>query len=366
MPDYINWYLVELRLRLQSHMSQNRVEGIVSEVESHLCETAMKLQETPGMTQYLAELEAVRAFGQPQLVATTYLQESNPKFLGMKPLWVVLASGLTAIGCWVFHWISLQNYFDNFGATWQNGLALMVGLAALTIFVASCRAGHRSYFRPLLALGTGTAVGLVFLLSFWIVGSKDDHQGFSRIHLGRDELVAQASLRKLDKLEAYLQGGAAAFSKAKSAIDLPIEYRDLDRAAAYLDQPGLNDYGQLYSYEESSTPALFTTPADYVAAYVDGRIWGVNVADNFAEAKKTWAERAGKALGRIDPQREGLNGLLASAREARSGRLFFFNPRVYGEAVFWSIVFMPVLLTLNAVAFNWRRRRPVWPSRQIA
>jgi hypothetical protein len=366
MPDYINWYLVELRLRLQPHLSQNAVEGIVSEVESHLCETSLKLRETPGMTQLQADLEAVRAFGQPQLVATTYLQESNPKFLGLKPLWVVLVSGLAAIGCWVSHWISLQGYFDNFGATWQNGIALMIGLAALTIFVAACRAGHRSYFRPLLALGGGTAIGLVFLLSFWIVGSKDDHQGFSRIHLGRDEKVARISLKNLDRLESYLRGGVTAYSKAKSASDLPLEYRDLNRAATRVNQPGLLNYGRLYSSDGSLTPDVFTVPSDYVSAYVDGRIWGIYTAETFAEAKKAWIEKAGKALGRIDPQREGLNGLLASAEEARSGRLFFFNPRVYADAVIWAILFMPVLLTLNSVAFAWRRRRPVWPSRQIA
>jgi len=364
VPDYINWYLVELRLRLQPYFGQSKVEAIVSEVESHLCETSLELRKTPGMTQVQADLEAVRAFGEPQRVATSYLQESNPKFWGLKPLWVVLSSGLIALACWVFHWISLGGYFDNFGATWQNGLALVVGLSALSIFTAACRAGHRSYFKPLLGLGFGTPIGLVLLLSFWVVGSKDNQQGFSRFHLNRDIQVAHLSLKRLDRLEMYLQEGISAFSKSQAAKDLPLQFRDLSAASARLDLSSLMEYSHLYDGLQGPKPGFFIVPSNYVSAYVDGRIWGVYTEDQFSGAKRAWSERAIEALAQIGPQREGLKGLLASAKEAQSGRLFFFNSRVYSEAVVWAILFMPILLFLNSMAFRWGQRRPVWPARQ--
>src|SRR5205823_7775420 len=164
MPEYINWFVVELRLRLAPHLSMERVETLTREVESHLRELSRKNIASLGMSEQHAQAAAVEVFGRPDKVALDYLRESNPRLFGIKPICFVILGGLGAIGCWDFHWLSLRGHFDIFGDTWQNGLAGFVGTLALAMFVAGCKAGLRSFRLPILATGAVTLAALPFLL----------------------------------------------------------------------------------------------------------------------------------------------------------------------------------------------------------
>jgi len=365
MPDYINWYCMEIRLRIVHHISEERVEIIVREIEGHLRESAQRLMEQNCLSSNEAEKAAVEAFGKPGRIAMGYLRESRPRIAGLRPLWVVLAGAFLATASWDFHWMSLGGYFDNFGATWENGLAGLVGFLGLILFGLGVRAGYRSYRLPVLGFGVAMSLGVLMLTSFWIVGSTFDHQGFSRLHLSRDARQAQASIATLDEFKGYLAQGAKAYVSAKSAQDLPSSIR----FAAIIDRVSGLGPGELR--EQRFSPNELSPTGDYffvprsVMAMVDGRIWGMDTVQGFAKAKAEWAN-ADKYAGDIDVERRKFEGLLASADEARSGRLFFFNPDVYRDPVCWTIVFMPLLLIVDGIVSGLVRRRPSWRGRALA
>jgi hypothetical protein len=94
---------------------------------------------------------------------------------------------------------------------------------------------------------------------------------------------------------------------------------------------------------------------------VDGRTYGLSAEADFSHAVLDWRKSA-KALGAIAKQKQQMNILLESAAQARSGRLFFFNRRVYSGAILMVPLFLPVLVIAEAIASALFRRRRTWPG----
>ena len=362
MSDYLYWYLVELRIKLGKHFTEQRLDEIVKEVESHLRQSVKEIMVLLDCDEEKAVLSAIEAFGKPEKVARTYLAEADPRCFGFKPIWVVLVSALVATLCWDFHWMTLDRYFDNFGATWQNGLAGVIGFIALGVLVKACRSGYRSYAVPLLGLSAATAFCLVFVLSFWMVGSTTYSQGISRFHMGRDVQKIRGTLVKLDQLDRYLADGVKIFADAKSPKDIPREYRSLDIAERHL---GLQDHA-LYSFTSSGDArSAYTAPKEGIFAMVDGRMWPLDGESDFFKACKQWHDKSAAAAKSIQFQRQEFQKLLASADEAYAGRIFFFNSDVYKEPVLETLLFLVALLLADGLAFLLRIRRS-WPGSKIA
>src|ERR1044072_6131848 len=227
MSDYISWYMVELRTRLAPHLATTRVESIIREAESHLKESSEAIRNDLAIPAENAALAAIDAFGSPEKVALTHLRETNMRILGMKPVWLVLLSAFFALPCWNFHWLSLSGPFDNFGATWQNGLAGFVGVLAIVGFIAGCRAGRRSYRGPLALLSVQFLIGSLLFGSFFAVSSG----GFFSKSVLRYQIAGAAqelpkSLERLDKYKDFVVEGKKLFASAKTVADLPEIYRN--------------------------------------------------------------------------------------------------------------------------------------------
>lgn len=360
MLEYINWYLVELRLRLSGSLDPDRLDTILREVESHLKESTQRLMEAANLSELQAAKAAIDSFGKPEHVAAGYLSQQPGTVLRMPALWAVLAGATISTWAWVYNWVSLGGFFDNFGETWLNGLATVIGVFGLGLFVMGCRRGHRSFRAPILKLGVGAAVGLFFLLSFWIVGTTQyGQQGFSRFHLGRDVQTAERTIAKLDTLRQDILEGRVEFAKAKSLADLPPKFQSGAYAIPFTGFPLNEPYRSPYD----RAGRVFAPSTCF--AMVDGRIWGMSELATFAEAKSQWAHSE-EYLKSIDRAQNELRGLLASAEEARSGRLLFVNSAVYGEPVGWMLVFLPVLLLIDAAVGALSRRRSAWPGRALA
>lgn len=367
MADYLAWYLVELRLRLDGKMPAQRVDTVISEVESHLRESARQHSDTPGVSEERAVVTAIQSFGQPEQVASAHLGGRNPRMFGLPRLWVVLGSALLATGCWNFQWMSLGGFFDNFGATWQNGIAALVGSIALCVLFMACRGGFQSYRKQLTMLSFGTAFGLIFLLSFWIVSDKGLQQGFSRFHLSRDVAMAHQTLGRLEAMGSYMQKGRVLFAEAKDGKDIPLEYRDAAAGAQFMGL--MNNISPSYWTVDRGLhekPKMFIHPSGSVTAMVDGRIFGFQVVDHFQAAKQEWQLNAYRSIKSSEQQRVKMQLLLNSADQARNGRVFFFNTQVFVDPMFWTLVFLPGLLLVDTIAWAFSRRRPSWPKVGIA
>jgi hypothetical protein len=365
MSEYLGWYLVELRSRLEREMPMDRVATVLAEVESHLRESALRNADTPGVSEDQALIAAMHSFGSPEKVALAHLGEGGKTMFGIPRMWVVLGSAFIAIACWDFHWMSLGGFFDNFGATWQNGLAAMIGGLALVIFFLACRKGYRSYRLPVIGLTAAMAVGMIFFVSFAIVGEKEWRQGFSRFHLARDVATAHRSLEKLDTVAAYIRRGMREISSVSTLTKLPPEYRDLEASqrALGLDGNSIPVYSDVLS--QDPTANAYPLLSGYVAVMVDGRIFGISHTANAVQVRESW-QKAPQTLKSIEHEKENLMALLQSAESARSGQLFFFNSSAFRDPVFWTIVFLPGLLLLDTIAYFAARRRRTWPRMGIA
>ncbi len=371
MPDFISWYVVELRQRLAPHFPIGAVEEISSEAESHLRESAADLQARLGLGEAEAAKSAISAFGSVGQVADTYLLGSDSRLLGLRPIWFVLTGAVVAIACWDFHWLSLGGYWDNFGETWENGLAGFIGCMALVAFLAGCRAGLRSFRWPILGIGAAVVAVLPFLLCFWMIGSTGPYgQGISRFHLSRDTANIESTLTRLDGVRSYFRTGIALFSGDRPPNQIPAIFTDY---AAVKSRWGELDYNQAqYPPEMEGSPGQRHSPriivpySNGIFAMVDGRLYTLGADDNVRNAMTDWRRKGPEALRSVELQRIKLAGLLASANEARHGRLLFWNPPVFIDAVAWTIVFLPLLLIADTAMWSFSRRRRGLPRRILA
>lgn len=357
MSDYFSWYCVELRTRLAPHLPSAKVESIVREAECHLRESTEQLQAELHLNDEQAVLCAIEAFGSPEKVALTHLGTTSAKVLGLKPITFVFICTFVSLFCWVFHWLSLGGPFDNYGHTWQNGVAGFVGFLALIGFVVGCRAGRRSFRVPLAAFGLKFFVGALLFCAFWSV-TDDGYQAVTRPRITAALTELPNSLERLDRFERYVLQGKEEFAKAKSRDELSKQFKDVDYAQSLFDaQP---------SYRSPQARGGVVTPSSFIYSMPDGRFWGIQETPSFKDAKVTWSRVDKTTIPGIASQRQSLTALLARVEEARSGRLFFNNGFLLLNAAGWIIVFMPVFFVIDAITFASVKRKRAWPVRGIA
>jgi len=365
MSNLIDWYLVELRLRLERKMPGDRIETIVREAESHLGESVQR-QVALGVDQESAEQAAIQAYGRPEKVAVAHLRKTRQKLWGMSPVWVTVFGSFVAIACWNFHWLTLGMFFDNFGEVWQNELAGALGVCGLALVFAAAQGAFRSH-RWLIAGSTVfAALASIPIVSYWMIGELGApfYEGVSRFHLSRDVPNLEHTIAKLDLNRAFVARGIAAYQNATSEAALPEDLTFARAAAREL-------------WEEEFTPAVvgrgmgrggnFVVPRRYGAfAMVDGRVWVLGTVLHYEDARKEWLIQGPVVAGQIDEQRRGMTSLLANAKQAQAGRMFFFNPALYSETFIGTLVLLPGLLLVDWLGVLIPRARRRWPGRALA
>ena len=377
MSKAIGWYVTELRLLLAPHLQAKRLLQVCMETESHLEQDAERHSDELGVGAEEAAWLAIEAFGKPQTVAQTYVRESGRTVFGMKPHWAIFGGSVAAIASWDFHWLSLWGPFDNFGETWQNGIAGGIGVVALVLFALGCRASFRWNGPRIGALSVATALVLVPALSMWIVTgpsySVGQQGGVSRWHLARDKPILMATLSRLDALENYLIEGKKAFAQAKSLSEIPEPYRNLDAAAKILGtDPGIDGTVMgAYRSEPRFIPegglaeeVPVIAPRGYNLAMYDGRIYALETR-GYSDAKARWANTR-VHLQFIKDQRSAIQGTLQAVDEAAHGRLFFPNPWLTVQGTFWTISMGVLLILLDTGIWLIVRRRKARPGMALA
>jgi hypothetical protein len=362
MPSLIDWYLVELRHLLDDRIPSDHVDSIVCEAESHLRES-VRTRISADTSEEEASRAAIEAYGKPERVAAAFFQGTRQKVLGINPGWWAAASSIIAIWCWNFEWMTFRGAFDIFGDSWQPCLVALVGVLALAVLTGAVQTGLRSYRLCIGSIALGVVALATPLMSFWIIPGTSEYQGISRFHLSRDASKVDQTISKLGRYGEYVNRGLAAYAAAKSLADLPAEFWDADVAAHELTtQPAPGYMGRSGYVPTGGLP----TPNRWGAmAMVDGRIWALNTAGNFASARADWLKNGPKALAELPREKHDLGVLLGNARAAQNGRLFFPEPRLGRQVVVQTLELLPVLLLVDwlAVASVTRRRR--WERKRL-
>ena len=365
MSKLIDWYLVELRLRLDGKLPSEVVETIIREAESHLGESVER-QVGLNVDQESAEKSAIQAYGGPEKVAIAHLRKTSQLLWGIKPRWVAIFGSLVAIACWNFHWLTLSMFFDNFGEAWQNELAGVIGVCGLALVFVSAQRAYRSNRWFLAASTVIAAAATIPIVSYWMIGELGApfYEGVSRFHLGRDVPNLEHTISKLDANNAFVERGIAVYQHATSEANLPEDLTFARVAARELE-------------EEEFTPAVvgrgmsrggnFVVPRRYgVFAMVDGSVWVLGTVAHFEDARKEWLNQGPKDLAEIDVLRKGMASLLASTKEAQNGKLFFLNPALYSETFIGTLVLLPGLLLVDWLGVLIPRARRRWPGKVLA
>jgi len=363
MPNLIDWYVVELRLLLNGSLPSGRVDEITMEAEAHLRESVHRRLNS-SVNESVAIAAAVDAYGRPDKVALGYLKGTRQKMWGLNPGWWAMAGALIAIICWNFHWLTLDAYFDNFGDTWQNCLAGLVGVVGLVLMSVAIRAGLRSYRSWLTALTLAAAALSVPLVSYWMIPEPNYYQGISRFHLDRDLPPVGKTLGSIKAYQSYLARGMRQFASAKSDADLASDLQNPTLAATELK---LDRLGPAVLGATMDRGGRFVVPRKYGAFFeINGGSAVLETMDRFEDAKKAWAESGPSIMSDLNKAYPRFVALFAKGQDAKAGKLFFFEPTLYMETVIGTIVLLPLFLILDWIAaFNARPKRR-WPRRAIA
>ncbi len=365
MRDPISRYVSDLDAILHFDLTEARLEEIVMEAESHLRESAAR-RTAEGADPEGAQATAIASYGSPQRVALGYLRRSKLKMWGLHPgYWAALGALITIVS-WNFHWLTLGGYFDTFGnesPTWQIRL---LGIAALILPILAARRRFRSNWAAL-TLATITAAALsVPLMAYWMIPPTDPQprmfeQGISRFHLSRDLPRVQATIMKIQVCRDLLREGIRAYANADSDTQVSSLFKDPSEIARRSGNPRLEP---LILGTRTLDGGRFVVPREYGAyAMVDGRTWAFETVSSFSMAKAQWAEAGPKDLHDMDNLYVGFTSLERSAMQASKGRLFFFQPDLYAQTLFGTIILLPLFLLLDGIA-AWasrprgRRRNP--------
>jgi hypothetical protein len=363
VANLIDWYVVELKLLLHEKMPFGKVEKIVMEAEAHLRESvACKVAE--GMPEAIAAASAVEAYGRPERVAMGFLRGLPQKLWGLNPVVWAGAGCLLTIYAWNFHWLTLSGPFDNFGESWQNGLAGFVGLLGLILTATAVRAGLRPYRLALSGFTLAATLIAMPLMSFWIIQTPGNFEGISRLHLSRDLPKVEHALTVMSSYEDYLKQGLREYASAKSPTDLSPGLRNPALAATRFGEPTLY-------------PAVLGVTLDHGGSYVVPRQFGayfgvrggasvLETMAEFADAKKHWAEFGPKDLTDVKEQHRSFEALLANARSARAGKLFFPNPDMWISTTFATLFLWPFFLLVDWFAYRTAQPKRRWSLQVVA
>ena len=362
MANVIDSYIADLNSMLVRKMPAERVEAIVKEAETHLRESVQR-KVSADVDEAAASEVAVAAYGAPEKVALAFLRGARTKVLGLRPAWWACMGAILTICGWNVHWQTLQGYFDNFGNVSQNIMAGCIGLFGTIILALAARVGLRSNWVQLTGVTIAATVLSIPLLSFWMVPSTSSQQwtfqqGISRFHLGRDLPKVKRTITYLEKFEAIYTEGLHAYASAKSAKDLPQEMANTTALAAQLGMSGREQWPHGLAILANGK---FVVPREYgVFAEVDGRLWTLETVGTFEEAKKRWTDLGSKGLAEVKFHLAGFRSIEQNASQAMAGRLFFFDPDMYLETVFLTLILLPLFLLIDGIV-TWMarpRRRP--------
>lgn len=397
MARLIDWYLVELSLRLNRALPPERVNEIVQEADAHLQES-VKSRLQQGGEEVAAVEAAITAYGKPDRVAKGFLRGSRLTMLGVNPMWWTIFGSSLALAAWQFHWATLGGYFDNFGDTWQNDVALLLVALGVAIVLGAARRTLRSRrWAVVTTLALGTPA-LLLALAYWMIPAPryEVYQvGISRFHIDRDVPIVRRTLSRLDQIEAYLQHGIGAFAKAGSSLGLPDTYSET-RLAAQLQgdvelPPAPPHLGvtstSVRGRPANALPRAFTSGTDIIrffagvsrddtiypapreyGAFVEigGNVYVFDRVIGFDEAKKAWCSFGPSDLAQVRSQRYNLAALLRRVDQARHGRLFFANPWISTQIVGAAILLLPLLLLADWIGALTARPLRRWPGRALA
>ncbi|HZH97424.1 MAG TPA: hypothetical protein VEX38_00515, partial [Fimbriimonadaceae bacterium] len=332
MSEYIGWYTVELRLRLGNHLPAAKIESIVKEAGSHLRESAENLKNELGLSDDASALAAIEAFGTPEAIAISHLQQVTLKVFGMPSAAFALLCSTIAILCWDYHWLSLSGPFDNYGATWQNGICGVVGFVALAGLVAAIARSKRRLLAPIAASVLGCMLILPLMATYLAVPGGASYEAVLRPNLREAETTIPYQIRQLEKLDHWLQAGAKRYAQSKDGSDLPTSLRSVRAAEKEFGLTQGSSY-PVFTSDGRVLQTAYTTPRNFIYAPARGGLWIFEGAATFEEAKATWAKESQNAIFGANVARQELREMLANVKKARSGKLFFFNPFLITEIV---------------------------------
>jgi hypothetical protein len=347
---------------LDARLPAERVDAIVKETESHLLES-MKNRLGSGVDDAEASRLAIEAYGQPDRIAAAFFAKSRRRVLGIDPRWWVAASSILAIWCWNMEWMSFRGAFDIFGDSWIWVAAGFAGVVALAAVANAVRAGLRSYRSWIAGISLGIVALSAPLMSFWMIPGTSEWQNISRLHLSRDTANVEQTITRIGAYGDYLNRGLAAYAVAKSASDLPLEFRDVVTAQTELHtQPAPGYYTPTGYVPFGGLPVPSRSGA---MAMVDGRIWALNTAKEFDVARDEWLKNGPLALSHLPRQTSDWEVLLRNAHEAQSGRLFFPEPMLAKQVAIQTLEFLPVLLLVDWLAAASVTRRRRWAHKRL-
>lgn len=363
MSRMIDWYLVELRLRLNKSLPPDKIDEIVKEAECHLQESVQR-RVGPAITEPDAIEAAIEAYGKPEKVALGFVRGTKQTMLGINPVWWAAYGALMAIFCWNFHWLTLQGYFDHFGETWQNGVAGLVGVLALALMMIAVRAGLRSYRLALTGLTFAAAALSIPLMSYWMIPAPNFWQGISRLHLNRDLPKLEVELGQLRSYQSFAERGLREYANANSAGDLSLDMRNPSVVAKEF---GIVRLDPAMVGLQVDHGGAFVVPRQYGAfAEIDGRMWMLETMARFEDAKKAWSVTGPKELQEITTERANLSALFGNATAAKNGKLFFLDPELYLQTVIGTVVLLPLFLLLDWIAARSARPKRRWLRKALA
>ena len=364
MLDLINWYLVDLKMRLVGQLTSDQVETILTEARSHLTESMNELQTSKGLSSHESAVRAIEMFGSPTKVADSYVAEMPHQLFVLNQKLVIVGACLIAAFCWVHIFTSFRGYFDTFGDSASYLVAGPVGFFAIGVIVIAVIRARHAHIQTILISGLVAAALAIPLTSFWIVGSNGS-QGFNRFHLSRDIDNAKLNLDRFTKIQAFYKEGIQVFASAKTVKDIPPKFQ-----GGWIQEVTQLDKDTFYRFDyghSKSVPiqiGLLVVPST-VMTLVDGRFCPYAEPIRFDVAKAQWQSDGPTGLASITQARQSNLVLLNAAKEAQSGRLFFFNPDVYQLPVSLILVLTAILLGIANLT-NWLNHQRRIPIRCLA
>jgi len=346
MLDYIGWYEVELYSRLKGKVEPDRLSIILDETHSHLREAAAILSQNKGLSEEEAAKSAIKDFGAPDEIADSFLHRSRART--WLPVVVVSAAAVSLCNALLTIW--LYAYFDNFGDSSQNRTAGFVAILAVAVLAFACRAYGRSCRLILTGVSVSTAVCLMAVLSFWIIGDNGLGEGISRFNRAADVAGATKALAELKRQMQLQEMLAPIFQKAKSPSELPEPARNFWLAKTAYGLPSLPEVSFSNGRMEDSH---FIVPMSPLAMKL-GAAYTFGTVSTFQEAKSVWANFASYDRQMSDLVKN-MNGMI---EEGKHPKLFYWNPQVFGNGVATVVLCWPALLLIDGL-IDWSRKRRV-------
>lgn len=252
MPDYIEWYLVEIERHLRKIDPPQRVTDIVGEVRGHL-EQSVEDIRSRGATEDGAVKEAIIGFGHPRIVAKGFAPKSRFR---VTVYWAMIALTLVVLGTMSRQFVisvSDARIGDSPGTLFSFGAFALIGLGA--VFLLSMVSKRWCVF-PLMI---GCTI-LIALSGYFVSGEVRSYA----FHPSREELLLfdeQNARRQVSLRDLWLKEYDERIPAAKESLTFVHFNVNLIRGEGPLTHRGQ------YVYPERSDPVrigrLATLPGLY-------------------------------------------------------------------------------------------------------